>query len=165
MFLVIVCVCSVSVHTLDAMFPLDTTNGGQVTPRGPARDDYGQSVTRPPGTTSPSNGPVQGGRPISPISRMAPQQVIPTPAGALTQRGSAGAALQRNANLQRNIGAMLRRLAFERDPLLRVCHASYRDSPEYEDRLLEVLRTTCVSTHVRAICNFQCCYCRHTLRR
>jgi hypothetical protein len=76
---------------------------------------------------------------------MAPLAVLPAAisSGALTSRRSVMLPLQRNSNLQRNIGAMLRRLAFNKDELLRVCHASYRDTENYEDRLLEILHTTC----------------------
>jgi len=38
---------------------------------------------------------------------------------------------------------MFRRLAFERDPMLRTTHSSYKGTPEYKERLLEILHTKC----------------------
>ena len=118
------------VETIDRMFPLDSSDGAA-----PAAPQKGPRTISP--SFAPSASPTDGGRPISPLSRMEPSAVVSSPHDG----GSGGGGS--STTLQRNIGAMLRRLAFQRDSMLRVCFAAYRHAPEFEDRLLEILHTQC----------------------
>jgi hypothetical protein len=118
------------VRTIDTMFPPELAGVGQLSPRGGAAAAAAISNVDGLGLGHTT----QRARTLS---------TAPATRPASPQLQLHSTALQRNLNLQRNLGSMLRRLAFSRDSMLRVCHATYKHSPEFEERLLEILHTNC----------------------
>jgi hypothetical protein len=126
-------------ETIDQLYPMQDAIALPTSPTTDGLTPVAGSSTAAQAGASPMKGTATNE--YSPLEKISVGNGISgsSSSGSMTQRS----AHSHSHPAARSIGNMLRRLAFSKDPMLRVCHGTYAGKPDYEERLLEILHTTC----------------------